>query len=156
MRKKLDRGGVGGREREEDVERTVIQCEEGATQLVRLCSLTSPPLVTIISNYGCTVEQSSNGRSQTEKLSRINFHVERQTVLTTGSSRSRPCLCNSDHFWSIFFFCCTPKSLNRAEELRAAAAIHRVPLNRDGQISRQPLALSLSVPAKIQAGSNTS
>ena len=48
------------------------------------------------------------------------------------------------------------KSLNRAEELRAAAAIHRVPLNRDGQISRQPLALSLSVPAKIQAGSNTS
>ena len=47
MREKLDRGGEGGREREEGVERTVIRSEEEATQLVRLCSLMSPPLVTV-------------------------------------------------------------------------------------------------------------
>ena len=48
MREKLDRGGEGGREKEEGVERTVIRSEEEATQLVRLCSLMSPPLVTVI------------------------------------------------------------------------------------------------------------
>jgi hypothetical protein len=60
MNEEKARPGRGEREREEeeDVERTVIGSEEGA-QLVRLCSLMSPPLV--------TVEQSSQQRPFTNR-----------------------------------------------------------------------------------------